>query len=44
MGRGGCVGWVGTVGMGGGGCVGWVGTVGMGGCGCVGMGRYRRDG
>ena len=44
MGRGGCVGWVGTVGMGGGGGVGWVGTVGMGGCGCVGMGRYRRDG
>ena len=24
MGRGGCVGWVGTVGMGRGGCAGWV--------------------
>ena len=37
--RGGCVGWVGTVGVGRGGCVGWVGTVGMGRGGCVGMGR-----
>ena len=36
--RGGCVGWVGTVGMGRGGCVG------MGRGGCVGVGRYCRDG